>query len=211
MMLVLFCSYNKLMYNVLLIGFSVCTYAAHLGHQARKKPLVTANLPVLSYARGWRSEYNYDRIPLIGQITLAPYSIANNNLIVPCGDRQWLPYLTLLCNLAETFCIKLCYYLLYGRLLIVYGRFSWTAFFVKSSEQFVNWFALLPIGQTLITVNSRIGKPTSRSQANLWPAGWRLNPPESKKSAQFVLTFFAYNDFFARNCILFEIQVLPTP
>jgi hypothetical protein len=55
-----------------------------------------------SYARGQRSEYNYGQIPLIGQITLTPYSIATNNLIVSSGLEKgyWLPHVALILKIA---------------------------------------------------------------------------------------------------------------
>jgi hypothetical protein len=106
-----------------LILYNRATFDAIL-HQARKKPLVTANLPVLSYARGWRCEAYYDQFPVIGQVILRklhcqPGSfngerrcflskpIATYNPIARllatlccwCGCAYWRPFIAIACCL----------------------------------------------------------------------------------------------------------------
>jgi hypothetical protein len=73
---VLFCIYNKLMYNV--GRQSAIDQLATYRQQAKKKPLVTEILPDPGYARGWRCKLDYDRFFSFGQIILAPIATTGN-------------------------------------------------------------------------------------------------------------------------------------
>jgi hypothetical protein len=55
-------------------------------HQTRKKPLVTPNLPVLSYPRGWRCEAYYDQILAFGQVI---HRKLHRQLKQKRGERRW--------------------------------------------------------------------------------------------------------------------------
>jgi hypothetical protein len=81
MLEVLFCIYNKLMYNV--GRLSVFGQLTTRRWQAKKKPLVTPILPDLSYARGRRCGLDYDLHSSIGQISLRLHRQHNS------GERRW--------------------------------------------------------------------------------------------------------------------------
>jgi hypothetical protein len=155
MTVVLFCSYNKLMYNVSLIGFLVCTYAAHIGQQARKKPLVTVILVDPSYVWGWRYEYDYDQLFSIGQVISALYSIAIQQLMTLLGDRRWLyrvPQRDQPTHFANNlpFCLSL------------YGRLQW-----GGGCLLLVWIEVVQqrLENGILTTRSGIGKPASGSQS----------------------------------------------
>jgi len=73
---VLFCIYNKLMYNV--GRQSAIDQLATCRQQAKKKPLVTEILPDPGYAWGWRCELDYDRFFSFGQIISVSIATTGN-------------------------------------------------------------------------------------------------------------------------------------
>jgi hypothetical protein len=79
---VLFCIYNKLMYNV--GRLNAAGQLTTCWQQARKMPLVTAILPDLSYAWGRRCGLDYVLFSTIGQIS--PRHHRHHD----CGEGRWL-------------------------------------------------------------------------------------------------------------------------
>lgn len=77
----MFCRTKGIMYNR-----ATFTAFAAIVQQARKKPLVTVNLPVPSYTRGWRCEAYYDQFLAFGQVILKRFHRQQKQ---PGGERRW--------------------------------------------------------------------------------------------------------------------------
>ena len=77
----MFCRTKGIMYNR-----ATFTAFAAIVQQARKKPLVTVNLPVPSYTRGWRCEAYYDQFLVFGQVLLKRFHRQQKQT---GGERRW--------------------------------------------------------------------------------------------------------------------------